>query len=138
MALLKSKTVTISIACLPHKVYDFVSSPSNLIKWGKTYCRSIKKSNGEWIMETPQGEVMIRIAGKNEFGVLDHYITPSAGAEALVPMRVVPNGAGSEVIFTVFQQPGMTDECFLKDIGLVEQDLKSLKAVMENKCQRPK
>jgi len=27
----------------------------------------------------------------------------------------------------------MTDEGFLKDIGLVEQDLKSLKAVMENK-----
>lgn len=82
-------------------------------------------------METPQGKVKIRITGKNELGILDHYITPSTCAEILVPMRVVPNGTGSEVIFTVFRQPGMTDDSFSKDIGLVEQDLKSLKAVME-------
>ena len=130
MMLLKSKTVTISIDCSPSKLYAFVSNPSNLPQWAKTFCRSVEKSNGEWVMETPQGKVKIRISGKNELGVLDHYITTPAGKEVLVPMRVVPNGSGSEVIFTVFQQPGMTDEGFLKDIGLVEQDLKSLKAVM--------
>jgi len=133
MPLLRSKTVTISINCLPSKIYDFVSSPSNLLKWGKTYCRSIKESNGEWMMETPQGQVKIRIAGKNEFGILDHYITPPDGKEVLIPMRVVPNGTGSEGIFTVFQQPGPTDDGFSKDIGLVEQDLRSLRAVMERK-----
>jgi hypothetical protein len=133
MPLLRSKTLTISINCPPSKIYDFVSNPENLPKWGKTYCRSIKRSNGEWIIETPQGEVKIRIAGKNEFGVLDHYITPFPGAEVLVPTRVVQNGSGSEVIFTVFRQFGMTDNSFFKDIGLVEQDLKRLKAIMELK-----
>lgn len=84
-------------------------------------------------METPQGKVGLRIAEKNESGILDHYITPPSGIEVLVPMRVLPNGTGSEIIFTVFKQPWMTDESFSKDIGLVEQDLKSLKTVMERK-----
>lgn len=82
-------------------------------------------------METPQGKVKARITGKNESGILDHYITSPSGEEVLVPMRILPNGDGSEIIFTVFKQPWMTDESFAKDIGLVEQDLKSLKAVME-------
>ena len=47
-------------------------------------------------------------------------------------MRVVPNGEGSEVIFTLFQQPGMPDENFLSDQDLVRQDLAVLKQVMES------
>jgi hypothetical protein len=131
--LLKSKTLSISINCEPGKIYKFVSNLENLSKWAKTFCRSVKKSDGKWVIETPQGDVGIRLVEKNELGILDHYISPSAGVELLVPMRVVPNGSGSEVIFTVFQQSDMSNENFKKDIALVEKDLKSLKRSMENK-----
>ena len=50
----------------------------------------------------------IRIAQKNDFGILDHTMIPTPGVEVFVSMRVVPNGSGSEVIFTLFQQPGMS------------------------------
>jgi hypothetical protein len=43
----------------------------------------------------------------------------------------VPNGSGSEVLFTVFRQPGMSDENFAKDTAMVEQDLQTLKLVLE-------
>lgn len=132
-SLLKSKTLSISINCNPEKIYKFVSNPENLPKWAKTFCRSIKKSNGKWVIETAQGPVGIRLVKKNVFRVLDHYISPSAGVEILVPMRVVPNGPGSEVIFTVFQQPDMSNENFKKDIALVKKDLKNLKRVISSK-----
>jgi len=48
-----------------------------------------------------------------------------------VPMRAVPNGEGSEIIFTLFKQPGMTEKQFHKDQGMVEQDLATLKQVLE-------
>ena len=131
MILLKSKTLTISINCNPKKVYQFVSNLENMPKWAKTFCRSIKKSAGEWIIETPQGPMGIRIAPKNDFSILDHTVIPAPGVEVYVPMRVVPNGGGSEVIFTLFQQPRMSDESFAKDQGMVEQDLYTLKQVME-------
>ena len=129
---MKSKTLTISINCNPKRVYELVSNLENMPKWTKTFCRSIKKSNGEWIIETPQGPVKIKIAPKNDFGILDHTVIPAPGVEVFVPMRVVPNGQGSEVIFTLFQQPGMSDENFAKDQGMVKQDLATLKQVMES------
>ena len=113
---MKSKILTISINCDPKKAYEFVSNLENMPKWATTFCRSIKKSNEEWIIETLQGPIKIKIAPKNDFGILDHTVTPTPGVEIYVPMRVVPNGQGSEVVFTLFQQPGMTDENFAKEI----------------------
>ena len=130
--MLKSRTLTTSIDCSTQKVYEFVSNLENMPKWAKTFCRSIKKSNGEWIIETPQGQMEIKIAPKNEFGILDHTVIPAPGVEVFVPMRVVPNGSGSEVVFTLFQQPGMSDQEFVRDQGMVEQDLATLKQIMKN------
>jgi len=129
--LLKSRTLSVSINCDPGRVYEFVSKPENLPKWAKMFCRSIKKSNGKWIAETPQGPVKVRFTGKNNFGVLDHYVNPGPGVEVFVPMRVVPNGSGSEVFLTLFQTAGMSDERFAEDIRWVEQDLKTLKRILE-------
>ena len=47
------------------------------------------------------------------------------------PMRVVPNGAGSLVTFTLFRQDGMSDAEFERDAGMVESDLQALKRVVE-------
>jgi hypothetical protein len=49
--------------------------------------------------------------------------------EVYVPMRVQPNGSGSEVI--LFWLPGMTGEQFVEGVGMVERDLKTLKDVLE-------
>ena len=132
-ALLKSKTLSLSINCTPDRLYEFVSHPENLPEWAKAFCRSVRKSNGEWIVETPRGPVKIRFVKKNECGVLDHYIRPSPGVEIFVPMRVIPNGNGSEVLFTLFRQAGMTDENFAEDIRWVDSDLKNLKMAMEKR-----
>ena len=127
---MRSKTLTIFIDSKPGKVYSFVANLKNMPKWAKTFCRSIKKVNNDWVIETVQGPIKMRIAPVNDFRVLDHYVTVP-GAELFIPMRVVPNGTGSEVIFTIFQQPGMKDKQFANDIGLVKKDLATLKKVLD-------
>ena len=47
------------------------------------------------------------------------------------PMRVVPNGEGSEFIFTLFRRPDMSDEQFAEDGRAVETDLRTLKELLE-------
>lgn len=64
--------------------------------------------------------------------MLDHTIVTPDGMEILNPMRVVPNGSGSVVMFTLFQLPSMSDEKFHEDMGLVEKDLTTLKNILEN------
>ena len=46
-------------------------------------------------------------------------------------MRVVPNGEGSEFIFTLMRQTGIADEKFAEDKAAVEKDLKTLKEFLE-------
>lgn len=127
-----SQTLTVSIDCHPDKVYGLVSNPENLPRWATAFCKSVRKSNSDWIVETPQGPVTIRFVPRNTLGVLDHYVTPATGGEIYVPMRVLANGSGSEVIFTLFRLPEMSDEEFAWDAGLVEQDLGTLKKLMED------
>jgi uncharacterized protein YndB with AHSA1/START domain len=97
-----SRTLSISIDCQPAKVYEFVSNPANLPKWANAFCKSVTKSNDDWIMETARGSMKVRFVKSNDFRVLDHYVNPAPEIEVYVPMRVLPNGSGSEVIFTLF------------------------------------
>lgn len=130
---MESRTLSVSVGCDPRLVYAFVSDPRNLPRWARGLLQSIRPADGGWIAETPQGPVRIRMADKNEFGVLDHYVRPADGAEVFVPVRVVPNGEGSsEVLFTLFHTAEMSDEQFADDIQLVERDLNTLKAVLES------
>lgn len=126
-----SRTLSVSIDCDPGKVYGFVSNHENLPKWATGLCKSVRKANADWIVETPQGPMKVRFAEKNDFGVLDHRVSPAPGVEVYVPMRVLSNGAGSEVIFTLFRLPDMSDEKYAEDAALVEQDLRILKHVLE-------
>ena len=86
---MKTKTLSISINCLPEKLYKFVSNIENFPKWAK-FCSSIKKSKGEWIMKTQQGQMKIRIAAKNNFGVLDHYVVDNLELGCARTLRAEP------------------------------------------------
>jgi len=58
-------------------------------------------------------------------------VTTADGTEIYVPMRVVANGAGSEVIFTLYRSPGMTEDAYARDLKLVREDLQALKRILE-------
>ncbi|MGQ3376416.1 MAG: SRPBCC family protein, partial [Caulobacteraceae bacterium] len=48
-------------------------------------------------------------------------------------LRVVPNGDGAEVMFTLLRQPGMDDAAFESDAAHIARDLETLKRLMEDK-----
>ena len=61
---------------------------------------------------------------------MDHYVDLGTGAEVYVPMRIVANGEGAEVLFTLFRQPDMSDDKFAADAEWVARDLIALKALV--------
>jgi len=126
-----SRTLSISIGRRPGEVHEFVSNPENLPKWAKGLGKSIRKQGADWIVDTPQGPMKIRFTEPNSLGVLDHYVTTASGVEVYVPMRVLSNGTGSEVIFTLFRLQDVSDEKYAEDMKLVEQDLQTLKDLLE-------
>jgi len=123
--------VSVTINRSPNQVYDFAANPENLPKWATGLGGSIKNVNGEWIADAPIGKVKIRFAERNAFGILDHDVILESGDKIRNPMRVVPNGSGSEIVFTLFRQPDISDEKFSEDAKWVEKDLRILKDLLE-------
>ena len=126
--------VSVSIARRPGEVYEFASDPRNLPAWAAGLARSEVRQDGDaWVADAPFGKVKVRFAERNAFGVMDHDVTLESGVVIHNAMRVVPNGEGSEFIFTLIRQPGMSDAQFARDKGAVEADLKTLKELLEGK-----
>ena len=46
-------------------------------------------------------------------------------------MRVFPNHDGSELVFTRYSRPDMSDQDFAEDAKAVEKDLAKLKTLLE-------
>jgi hypothetical protein len=46
-------------------------------------------------------------------------------------MRVIPNGSGSELIFTLFRLSDVSDEKFVEDAKWAMRDLTALKNLLE-------
>jgi hypothetical protein len=127
----KTRTLSVTVEASPERVYAFAAEPLNLPKWAAGLGRSISKIDGRWMVETPTGVVTVEFAPKNALGVLDHTVTLPDGAKVYLPIRVVANGSGAELVFVLFQTPQMSDAEFERDAGLVAADLRTLKRLVE-------
>ena len=127
----QSRNLSVQIGRNPRDVYNFTSVPENFPRWASGLGKSLKRKNGEWIAETPQGPIKVRFTERNEFGILDHYVILESGVEIYIPMRVIPNGSGSELIFTLFRLSDVSDEKFAEDAEWVMRDLTALKNLLE-------
>ena len=112
-------------------VYEYASDPANLPHWAPGLGSSVENVDGQWFVETSEGRVGVAFAPANAYGVLDHEVTLPSGDIIYNPMRVVPDGDGCEVVFSLRRLPDMSDGDFARDAGLVQADLTRLKRVLE-------
>jgi len=126
-----ARTISVSIQASPARVYAYCSDPRNLPAWVPSFAIGVDRVHGHWVVHTRTGDVTWQFVPENSFGVLDHTITLPDGTAIYNPMRVVPNGSGSEFSFTLFHRPGVTDEAFAQDAGQVASDLAQLKRKLE-------
>jgi hypothetical protein len=129
--LYESRTISIDIARNWKEAYDFAAVPENFSRWASGLGKSLWQENGEWRAQGPEGPVRIRFSERNAFGVLDHVVTTSSGAEVYIPLRIIANGTGCLVMLTLFRLPGMTAEKFDADAEWVKRDLNTLKTLLQ-------
>lgn len=124
--------VSITIARTPADVYAFASNPRNLPRWAAGLAGTeIKPEGDHWVTDSALGRVRVKFVEPNAFGVMDHDVTLESGATFHNPMRVLPHGNGSEFVFTLVRQPGISDATFASDRAAVEADLRRLKLLLE-------
>lgn len=131
--MLQAEHISIYIDRAPAEVYGFASNPLNLPHWATGLARSaVHRHGSDWLAEAPFGKVRIRFADQNQFGVMDHTVELESGERVYNPLRVVANGTGSELVFTLFRRAGMSAEQFADDRRAVARDLASLKKRLES------
>ena len=127
-----ARTFSVSIRLEWKALYERIWHPSVFTQWAAGLANSELRQHGEtWLADGSDGPITIRFTPHNPFGVMDHVVDPGDGSEIHVPLRIVQNGDGAEVMLTLFRQPGMSNEQYDADIKLINRDLRSLKALFE-------
>jgi hypothetical protein len=127
----ESRTIAVDVQRPPADVYAFAVDPVNLPRWAAGLVSSGRLDGDAWVAETDQGAIRVQFVPRNDLGVLDHHVTLPDGGVLYSPMRVIANGTGSHLSFTLFRLPGVADEAFAADAALIEQDLKTLRGLLE-------
>jgi uncharacterized protein YndB with AHSA1/START domain len=127
--LLLTKTRSIAIAASPQTVFDLVGDPSSLPKWAPGFARAIRPDGDHWIVENDQGEARVIVRTSREHGTVDILSAddPTQGAYS----RVLPNGSGSEFLFTLqFPQDAPT-EAISQQMATVDAELEAIRQLCE-------
>jgi hypothetical protein len=131
----RSRHVSVWIDAAPEVAYAIAADPEQLPRWASGLAEGkLRQTADGWVADSPMGEVTIEFSPGNDFGVLDHVVRLPLGESVYNPMRVVPAGEGQqrcEVVFTVRQREGMTDEEFESDAATVAADLERLRRLVE-------
>lgn len=130
--MLPARTYSITIRRNWSDVYEMIWRPEFFPKWASGLTEADLRKEGDcWLADGADGPIRIRFTPHNAYGVMDHVVDTGAGQEVHVPLRVVRNGDGAEVMLTLFRQPDMDDDRFAADIKWINRDLRALKAVVE-------
>ena len=128
----KSRTLSFPVARPYSEVYEFLAEPRNFPSWASNLGADFKHVDGtEWATTTRTGKVRLRFASHNAFGILDHAVYAEGTTPVTTPMRVIQNGDGAEILFTLLQRPGMSDEAFESEAEWVTSDFEALRSLLE-------
>lgn len=126
------KVISATIDAPAHAVYEFARRRENLHRWAAGLASAdIEQEGDHWGADSPMGRVQIRMAPRNDFGVLDHDVMTPDGTTTHNAFRVTPVDAGCALTFVVLRAAGASADDFERDAALVAQDLKTLKGLME-------
>ncbi|APT57480.1 polyketide cyclase [Roseomonas gilardii] len=126
--MLEARTLSITVARDWRALYEALWQPESFPLWASGLSTSPLEPDGDaWKAQGPEGPIRIRFTGHNAFGVMDHRVELQDGRVVHVPMRVIANGEGAEVMLTLYRQPGMSEDAFRRDQDWVRRDLQHLR-----------
>lgn len=134
---LQSDTQATTIPAPPAEAFAFLADPENLPRWAVGFARAVRHDGNGWLVETAHGEVPVRVEADPERGTIDFCLGVAPGFEAVAYSRLVPNGDGTEYVFSQFQHPGMPDEVFAGQRAALAEELALLPILFRARAACP-
>jgi hypothetical protein len=113
------------------EVYEALWRPQAFPRWASGLAKGDLRQDGDrWRADGPEGPSRIRFSERNDHGVMDHWVELPTGAVLYIPLRVIANGEGAEVLLTMFRRPGQSDQAFAADLDWGRRDLDALRTLL--------
>lgn len=133
MPIHQTKTLTISIDAPLEQVVTDLADPATHPEWANSFFAGAAKrtGDGEVLVTVPMmgGPVRFKIDSDARQGVLDLFLAPEGAAfGAPLPVRLIRNGSGLDVLWTLTRFPGTPDEVWENGLASMEEELRALKA----------
>jgi hypothetical protein len=125
----RSETRTISVAAPPAAVLDIVGDPQTFPRWAPAFASDVRRAGDDWLVRTGANEARVTVRVSREQGTVDilRAERPAQGAFT----RVIPNGGGSEFMFTLCFPKGTDETTIARQMATVEDELKALRSLCE-------
>ncbi|HEU5383757.1 MAG TPA: hypothetical protein VFV38_50810 [Ktedonobacteraceae bacterium] len=125
-------TKTVQINRNPMAVFAFLANGENWPKFAIHNIHSILPgTEGDWVIETPRGPGLLRLKTVASLGIVDHeFIDPQEGRWE-VPARVVSASGQAVFMMTLSKPERMSERDFQAGLTLVDEELATLKRVLE-------
>jgi hypothetical protein len=127
----RSETRSVSISAPPEAVLDFLADARNLPRWAPAFAAAVRP-DGEpdrWLIDDGEREFAIAWRVDRELGTVD--ILRPGDARGGAYMRVVPNGAGSQYVFTLVFPEGAPEPAVAAQMETVEAELATVRTLVE-------
>jgi hypothetical protein len=119
---------SISIAAPPQDVLAVVGDARRLPEWAPNFARAVRPDGDGWIIDTGAGDLRVDLRVVPELGTVDILRgDPPRGAFS----RVLPNGDGSEYLFTLFFPEGTDPAAVDAQMATVDTELETVRALSE-------
>jgi hypothetical protein len=128
--LARAETRSVSIAAPPDAVLRVVGDPVRLPDWAPQFARSATPAGGDrWLIDNGETTFAIAVPVSPQHGTVDLISPATRTAGAFT--RVVPNGDGSEYVFTLLFPPGVTNDAVARQMLVVEGELDAVRVLAE-------
>jgi uncharacterized protein YndB with AHSA1/START domain len=124
-----TQTRSIAIAAPPEAVFELIADGTRLPEWAPRFASEARAEADHWVIVSGGRQLRIRIKASADFGTVDFVSVDDERAGAF--SRVIPNGEGSEFLFTLPFAPGTEQEAIDAQMAVVEAELEAVRALVE-------
>ncbi len=125
-------TRSIFIDADPDVVMNLVGDPHALPRWAPRFATAVRRHGDTWLVGAAGQERAIRVRVGRSYRTVDFLPAKARG-----PVtggffgRVLPNGGGSELVFSLLLPDGESDDAIAERMDVVEEELRTVRKLCE-------
>ena len=115
MTVMETATLTVTIDAPFERVAADLADPATHPEWGTEFftgkAERVEDDNYELVSPVMGGKVLYRVESDIKKGLFNLFLAPAGGDYGPpIPVRLIPNGTGVDVLWTLARMPGQPEE----------------------------